>query len=386
MLFNLTTTTILALIFFSPFSNAATQSYIIKFKAGVLSNLLGGLLNPITNILALTGLTNVIRITQSYNPQVFNGIAVEFDDSLLQEVKAKLIPYIEYIEDDKSVQTFSLVRQYNPYLWNLPRISQSDSGGGAYYSYDSKAGLGVTAYVVDTGINVNHADFQGRAYLGASFVSGKDSNDEHGHGTHCAGIIGGYKYGVAKKSILVAVRVLDADGSGKTSQVMAGINWVVQDCYGKCIMLISSGGSYSSSLNTAINNAFNLGVLVVVASGNSNVDACNTSPASAAYAMSVGASDDSDDRAYYSNYGNCVDLYAPGSSITSAWLGQGSYTLTGTSMAAPHVAGIAALVMSVKSISNSQLLRELISMGTSININEGGSYVVKKLAQNKILY
>jgi subtilisin family serine protease len=204
-------------------------------------------------------------------------------------------------------------------------------------------------YIVDTGIRFSHNDFGGRAVTGYDAVDGGSADDCNGHGTHVAGTVGGSTYGVAKGVTLVGVRVLNCSGSGTNSGVIAGVNWVASDHQtgAPAVANMSLGGSVSSALDTAVNNAINDGVTFAVAAGNSNRNACNYSPARVAAAITVGATTSTDARASYSNYGSCLDLFAPGSSITSAWYtsNTATNTISGTSMATPHVAGVAALYL-----------------------------------------
>ena len=238
---------------------------------------------------------------------------------------------------DKEVSTSEVSQS-----WGLDRIDDESLSLDNTYDYVS-TGLGVTAYVIDTGIEVTHPDFGGRAKLGYSAVGGK-ATDCNGHGTHVAGTIGGTKYGVAKKVNLVAIKVLNCAGSGTNSGVIAGINWVIKNHVNStaAVANLSLGGGFSQTLNNAVSNLVSDSVTVVLAAGNENVDACTSSPASTPTAITVAASTSADLMAYFSNYGTCVDVIAPGVGITSTWLKSGTNTISGTSMAAPHVAGLAA--------------------------------------------
>lgn len=377
---------LIVLICFSVYTNAATKKYIIKYKSNrSQKDPTDNILNSSLTFFGMNRLTKPAKLNFRFSPSVFDGVAGEFDEEFIKMYAFANRKDIEYIEEDLEVKALALSTQSNP-PWGLKRISQLTKSGPDY-TYDSRAGVGVAVYVIDTGIDIVNPDFEGRAKSGTSFITGKDSNDENGHGTHCAGIIGGKLYGVAKNANLVAVRVLDANGSGSTSGVIAGINWAVQNCRGKCVISMSLGGGYSNALNTAVDNAYKAGIVSVVAAGNSNANACNYSPSSTATAITVGATDSTDARASYSNYGSCVDLYAPGSSITSDWLLNKTNTISGTSMATPHVAGIAALVLSAKSISAPQLLKEVVNMATTIKVKvpTSAKLVGVKLAQNKLL-
>ncbi len=206
----------------------------------------------------------------------------------------------------------------------------------------------MTAYIIDTGIRPTVSDFGGRASIGTDTVGdGQNGVDCNGHGTHVAGTIGGTKYGVAKSVSLVAVRVLDCSGSGTWSGVIAGIDWVTAHHTANAVANMSLGGGASSAVDTAVANSVASGVTYAVAAGNSNADACTSSPARAPSAITVGATTSTDARASYSNFGTCVDLFAPGSGITSDWntSDTATNTISGTSMATPHVVGSAALYL-----------------------------------------
>ncbi len=236
--------------------------------------------------------------------------------------------------------------QTNP-VWGLDRIDQAALPLTASYAY-SVDGAGVRAYIIDTGIRGSHSDLGGRLVPGYTAISdGLGTTDCNGHGTHVAGTVGGSIYGVAKGVTLVPVRVLDCTGSGTTAGVIAGVNWVTSQPYRPAVANLSLGGGISSALDTAIQNSINAGVTYVVAAGNENRDACNGSPARVAAALTVGATTSTDARASYSNYGSCLDVFAPGSSVTSDYHDSDTATATmsGTSMATPHVTGVAALYL-----------------------------------------
>ena len=232
--------------------------------------------------------------------------------------------------------------------WGLDRLDALTNPLDNSYTYFSE-GTGSTVYVIDTGVYSGHSDFSGRVVAGYSAIAdGRGSEDCQGHGTHVAGTIAGNKYGVAKSSRVVAVRVLDCTGSGYSSSVVAGINWAVASHPGgPGVINLSLGGGANSAVDSAIADATAAGLVVVVAAGNDSADACNYSPARAPSAITIGATDRTDARASYSNTGSCVDLYAPGSSITSAGIAGSTSTATmsGTSMASPHIAGLAARLM-----------------------------------------
>ena len=251
---------------------------------------------------------------------------------------------VAYVEQSQKF-TISDV-QDNPPSWGLDRIDQHDLPLDSAYNYTNK-GVGVTAYVIDTGVQVDHPTFEGRATSGFDAIDGdNDASDGHGHGTHVAGTIGGAEYGVAKGVNIVAVRVLDDNGSGTTEQVVAGIDWVAQNHSGPSVANMSLGGGVDDALDDAVRGAIESGVTFAVAAGNSSADAADFSPARVTEAITVAASDDADGQASFSNFGSVVDLYAPGVDITSSWNDGGTNTISGTSMATPHVTGAAALYLS----------------------------------------
>ncbi|WP_414638828.1 S8 family peptidase [Actinophytocola sp.] len=230
--------------------------------------------------------------------------------------------------------------------WGIDRLDQRDLPLDDTYDVADK-GDGVTAYVIDTGVQVDHPTFEGRATGGFDAIDGdNDPADGHGHGTHVAGTIGGAEYGVAKGVDIVGVRVLDDSGSGTTEQVVAGIDWVAQNHSGPSVANMSLGGTVDEALDDAVRGAIESGVTFAIAAGNSSADASGFSPARVTEAITVAASDESDAQASFSNFGSVVDLYAPGVDITSSWNDGGTNTISGTSMATPHVAGAAALYLS----------------------------------------
>ncbi|MGW2342877.1 S8 family serine peptidase [Streptomyces sp. NPDC001661] len=238
--------------------------------------------------------------------------------------------------------------QDNPPSWGLDRIDQAETAGDSKYTYPDSAGEGATAYVIDTGVRISHKDFGGRASYGFDAVDNDDSADDgNGHGTHVAGTIAGEAHGVAKKAKIVAVRVLDDQGSGTTEQVVAGIDWVTENHQGPSVANMSLGGGVDEALDAAVKKSIDSGVTYAVAAGNESADASQSSPARVPEAITVASSTKDDEQSDFSNYGSVVDIYAPGSDITSDWNtgDDATNTISGTSMATPHVVGAAAVYL-----------------------------------------
>jgi len=281
-------------------------------------------------------------------------------------------PLVEWVEADQVVNITqeSCVEQPNA-IWNLDRIAERELLLDGWYYYPLSAGEGVTVYVIDTGIYVQHNEFEGRAEWG--WAMDNIQTDGNGHGTHVAGSVGGRLYGVAKKTTLVAVKVLGAGGSGSWADVIAGINWVTNNARKPAVANMSLGGGNTPAVVQAVENSIASGITYAIAAGNSNADACNFSPANAPSCISVGATTSSDFRASYSNWGRCVKINAPGTTITAAWIGNPNAinTISGTSMASPHVAGAAALVLAKNPIySPAQVLQVLAAAATRDVLND----------------
>jgi len=271
------------------------------------------------------------------------GFAAKLPDQAIQGLQHN--PQIESVEQDQRVAVSDV--QLNPQSWGLDRIDQQSAILDYQYAY-ANTGAGVNVYIIDSGIRTTHTDFGGRAVEAFTAISdGYGAQDCIGHGTHVAGTVGSKTYGVAKGVQLYSVRVLGCDGSGTTSGVISGVDWVTSHRQLPAVANMSLGGSSSATLAQAVQNSINSGVVYVVAAGNSSVDACTITPANVGAAITVGASNQYNMAETYSDYGSCVDLYAPGRAIISTWFSSDTSvaSMSGTSMASPHVAGAAALVL-----------------------------------------
>jgi len=316
-------------------SRPIPDRYIVVFK------------NSVSNPAAETA--NVMRglggqLHHTYASAV-KGFAATLPAAALQGIRNN--PNVEYIEQDQTVSLKQVASPQNQVTWGLDRIDQADRPLDTQYNFAGD-GAGVNAFIIDTGIRADHVEFAGRLRPGYNSVpDANGTNDCHGHGTHVAGTVGGTTWGVAKGVSLTPVRVLDCTGSGAWSGVIAGIDWVANSTLRPAVANMSLGGSVSSSVDAAVAGAVAKGVVIVVAAGNNGTDACNYSPARVPSAITVGATNSLDSRTSYSNIGACVDMFAPGHSITSAWntSATASNTIGGTSMASPHVAGVAALAL-----------------------------------------
>jgi subtilisin family serine protease len=290
-----------------------------------------------------TALANVHRgIATNVYAHALNGFSAYLSEE--QAVELSQNPMVKYVEADQEMH--AEITQTNP-PWGLDRIGQRDLPLNQTYSFTT-TGAGVNVFIIDTGIRRTHTQFGGRAQIGFDAIGdGQNTNDCNGHGTHVAGTVGGSTFGVAKNVTLFAVRVLNCNGSGSNSGVIAGVNFVTQNSPSPAVANMSLGGGISTALDTAVNNSINSGVTYCVSAGNSNTNAANSSPARVAAAITVGSSTINDARSSFSNFGSVVDIFAPGSSIQSAWAtsNTATATLSGTSMASPHVAGVAARIL-----------------------------------------
>ncbi|WP_030227875.1 S8 family peptidase [Streptomyces sp. NRRL WC-3626] len=284
-------------------------------------------------------------------------------------------PAVASVEQNQRVGVTDTTQSDAP--WGLDRIDQTSLPLSGTYTYPDSAGSGVTAYVIDTGVRITHQQIAGRATYGYDAVDGDTTAaDGNGHGTHVATTIAGTTYGVAKKAKIVAVRVLDNNGSGTTAGVIAGIDWVTENHSGPSVANLSLGGGASTTLDTAVRNSIASGVTYAVAAGNSSANASSYSPARVTEAITVGATTSTDARASYSNYGSVLDLFAPGSSITAGWhtSDTATNTISGTSMATPHVAGAAAVHLAGHtSATPAQVASALVNGATTGKVTGPGS-------------
>lgn len=292
-----------------------------------------------------------------------NGFAAPLNRGQLTALRHH--PAVEYVEQDQAFEAKQSVG------WNLDRIDQRNLPLNGRYLVNTTAS-NVTAYIVDTGILTAHSQFGGRAAVAYDALGG-NGQDCNGHGTHVAGIVGGSTHGVAKGVRLRAVRVLSCTGSGATSGIIAGIDWVRSNHVKPAVANLSIGGGLSSALNTAVNNMANAGVYTAVASGSSGGDACNYSPASASQVTTAAASNHLDQRVTSGNYGKCVHLYAPGAQIVSAWHTSttATQTLSGSSLAAPHVAGVGALYLAGNPGASNTAVRTWILNNATVGVLSG---------------
>lgn len=319
------------------------------------------------------------RIGHTYSAAL-DGFSATLPEAALRHLRTH--PDVAFIEADRAVQ---VADTQSPATWGIDRVDQRALPLSNSYSF-TDSGAGVTAYIVDTGIRRTHSEFSGRAVSGYTAINdGRGSDDCNGHGTHVAGTVGGETYGVAQDVRLVAVRVLNCQGSGTNSGVIAGIDWVTSNhtAGSPAVANMSLGGGASSAVDTAVNNSIADGVTYAVAAGNENADACGGSPSRVPNALTVGSTTSSDSRSSFSNWGSCLDIFAPGSSITSAWHtgDSATNTISGTSMATPHVAGAAALHLDANPSASPAAVASALTGNATI-----GAVSDPKGSTNKLLY
>ncbi len=354
-------------------SDGATRSYIVVLNGSARSS----------DVAAEHAQRFRAQVSNVYS-FALRGYAARIPDSQVDRVRQDA--RVAHVEVDGVMHASTT--QTNA-TWGLDRIDQRSLPLSTTYTYSS-TGSGVTAYIIDTGIRFSHTDFGGRAVSGVDQVDGGSADDCHGHGTHVAGTVGGATYGVAKSARLVAVRVLNCSGTGATSGVIAGVDWVTGNHQAgqPAVANMSLGGGASSSLDTAVRNSIADGVSYAVAAGNGNIlgfaaNACNYSPARVAEAMTISATDRNDRKASWANYGSCVDWFAPGVGITSAWRTSDSATntISGTSMATPHTAGVAALYLQGNPAASPSQVRTAL-----YNLTTKGVVTSSNTTNNHLLY
>ncbi|GIZ45776.1 hypothetical protein CKM354_000892900 [Cercospora kikuchii] len=403
------------------------NSYMIKFKKHVTTNLAADHHDWVQDLHFSTQSAKTELRKRSQTPmvdEIFHGLkhtyniagsllgySGHFDEETIEQIRRH--PDVEMVERDQEVHTLGgepeEIEKNAP--WGLARISHRDSlsfGTFNKYLYADHGGEGVDVYVIDTGTNVDHVDFEGRASWGKTIPSGDADEDGNGHGTHCSGTVAGKKYGVAKKAHVKAVKVLRSNGSGSMSDVVKGVEYAAESHAEQVSIAkkgkrkgfkgstanMSLGGGKSPLLDQAVNAAVDAGIHFAVAAGNDNADSCNYSPAAAENAVTVGASTLADERAYFSNYGKCNDIFAPGLNIQSTWIGSkhAINTISGTSMASPHIAGLLAYLLSlqpakdsayaVADITPKKLKANLLSIATEDALSDVPSNTKNILAWN----
>lgn len=374
-------------------TNVVKDSYIVVYKSGVADAVASAheaLIHTVaTTVDGLTGVGNTFKLGG------LRGYQVHVDSAGLAKISQS--PLVAYVEKDAkvSISDTSSVVTRSPSTWGLARISQRNAvGNNPTYVSDSTGCAGARAYIVDTGLVLDHSEFKAngvsRALFGANYVSGSPNTDENGHGTHVGGTIGGSTYGVCSKITLIAIKALDKNGGGSWSNVLSAIQWAVNDAtargvISKSVLNLSIASDSSSAINSAMKAAVDKGMTIVAAAGNSGVDAANSSPASEPSVITVGAIDSTDSKPSWSNYGSVVDVFAPGDSILSAGFSCSTCTATmsGTSMAAPHVAGLAAYLMIKEGISSpADVAARISALATSGLVKSAGSGSPNLIANN----
>ncbi|KAK4610342.1 Subtilisin-like protease 2 [Fulvia fulva] len=354
----------------------------------------------------LSTVLDVAGVESTYNYTIggVKGFTFDGDDGVLDiletlgaikhvEPDSKVYATVPYGYLNKKIAPLANTTQQvqNSSTWGLGRISHRESGSNSY-SYDDSAGEGSFIYVIDTGVYTEHNEFEGRASMGANFIDGEEDSDGQGHGTHCSGTAAGKTYGVAKKASIIGVKVLGSDGSGTNSGVLRGVEWAVNNAkesghIDRTVLSMSLGGTFSQTTNDAIEQAVAEGAFISVAAGNDGEDASNSSPASAPGACTVGATNEADSRSDFSNFGKILDIFAPGEEILSSWIGgkTATRTISGTSMACPHIAGLAAYLIGLEGPrSPAELCSRIQELATTDVIQGVGDGSPNLLAYNGI--
>ncbi|UNI22221.1 Cuticle-degrading protease [Purpureocillium takamizusanense] len=346
------------------------DKYIVKFKQGSALSALDDALSSFGG-----------KADHKYD-NVFKGFALHLDEAKLKTIRDH--PDVEYVEQDAMV-TLSGFESQQDATWGLSRISHRQAGASTY-DYDSSAGEGTCAYVIDTGVEADHPEFEGRATLLKSFIDGQNA-DGNGHGTHVSGTIGSKTYGVAKKTKIFGVKVLDDQGSGPYSGIIAGMDYVAKDsksrdCPKGSVANMSLEGGFAQSVNDAAAALVRSNVFLGVAAGNSNKDAGQSSPASETTVCTVGATDKNDNRSSFSNYGRVLDIFGPGTDVLSTWIGGRTNTISGTSMATPHIVGLAAYLAALEGKTGGSICSRIQELATKDAINGVPGGTVNLLAFN----
>jgi len=376
------------------------DSYIVQFKANISESTLSAFIDRMTNVHKITPIRNWSIGT------TFRAVALENTEEEIQSLLSE-DAHIEFIEENKKMsfgeitETQQSCVTQNALSWGLARLTDGEAiSPNQEFTYPSSSGVNVHSYIVDTGIRITHREFAGRATWGANFVDTQNT-DCNGHGTHVAGTVGGTQYGVAKRTNLVAVKVLNCAGSGTNIGVIDGVDFVASDCATKgrrCNANMSLGGGRSTALNNAVTAVVSTGIPFAVAAGNENRDANLVSPASAPGALCVGATalagsggseNQYDQRSSFSNFGPILAIFAPGSAITAAWSTSDTAinTISGTSMASPHVAGVLSLLQGDSPNSSpAQLRSSLISTAVNNVITLSCTSTICNNSPNRMLH
>ncbi|KAK2750929.1 Secreted subtilisin-like serine protease sub11 [Myotisia sp. PD_48] len=361
------------------------NSYIIVLRDGISKHDFDMHRNWATSVhqasVQRRGVHNTEGLRHVYDVSGWKAYSGIFDQGTIKEIARN--KDVRYIEPDRKVKTLGIICQTNAPGWNLPRISQKVVKTKDY-CYDETAGNGITVYVVDSGVNIDDSELYPRATWGTNMVDQVDK-DENGHGTWIAQIIAGKTRGVAKQAKVVAVKVINKNGSGTTSGIIQGINWAVNHAkqagiLGKAVMNLSIGGSVSQSLNSAVTQAALAGLFVSVAAGDDNRDASAGSPASAQGACVAAACGNGDTKSSFSNYGPVVDIFAPGANILISNPNGGTNSVSGSSYAAAHLSGMGAYLIALEGIPAQQVCQRVIDLGNPVIKNPGSG------TTNKLLY